>query len=135
MYTALNTSLDTAFDATVGATFAKAATVSTAATNVAEPMVLSAKRCADGHGTLSYLFFSEEWVDVQRAKAICAKCTDRAECLTAALERQEPWGVWGGEQLEMGRVVAVRRPRGRPPVSARPVTVVEEAPIPRHLVA
>ena len=52
-----------------------------------------------------------------------------------ALEREEPWGVWGGEQLETGRVVAVRRPRGRPPVKARPVTPVEEVPVPRHLVA
>lgn len=100
-----------------------------------DTQVLSSKRCADGNGTLSYLFFSEEWVDVQRAKAICAKCADRASCLTGALERQEPWGVWGGEQLEMGRIVAVRRPRGRPPVKARPVTAVDEVPVPRHLVA
>lgn len=96
---------------------------------------LSARRCADGNGTLSYLFFSDEWVDVQRAKAICAKCTDRAECLSVALEREEPWGVWGGEQIEGGRIVAVRRPRGRPPVTARPAVVVEEVPIPGHLVA
>ena len=102
---------------------------------VEAPMPISSKRCSDGNGTLSYLFFSEEWVDVQRAKAICAKCTDRAACLTGALEREEPWGVWGGEQLETGRVVAVRRPRGRPPVKARPVTPVEEVPVPRHLVA
>ena len=38
---------------------------------VEQPLVLSAKRCADGNGTLSYLFFSEEFVDIQRAKAIC----------------------------------------------------------------
>ena len=104
-------------------------------TFVETPMAISSKRCSDGNGTLSYLFFSEEWVDVQRAKAICAKCTDKAECLSGALEREEPWGVWGGEQLETGRVVAVRRPRGRPPVKARPVTPVEEVPVPRHLVA
>lgn len=100
-----------------------------------DQMVLSAKRCADGNGTLSYLFFSEEWVDIQRAKAICAKCADRAACLAGALERLEPWGVWGGEQLEMGHIVAVRRPRGRPPVKARPVTAIDEVPVPRHLVA
>jgi WhiB family redox-sensing transcriptional regulator len=92
---------------------------------VEQPLVLSAKRCADGNGTLSYLFFSEEWVDVQRAKAICSKCADQAACLSGALERDEPWG----------RVVGVRRPRGRPPVKARPVTAVQEVPIPRHLVA
>lgn len=100
-----------------------------------QPLVLSAKRCSDGNGTLSYLFFSEEWVDIQRAKAICSKCSGREECLSGALEREEPWGVWGGEELEMGRIVAVRRPRGRPAVKARPVTPVQEVPIPRHLVA
>ena len=100
-----------------------------------QPVGISAKRCSDGNGTLSYLFFSEEWVDIQRAKAICAKCTGRAECLNGALEREEPWGVWGGEELDMGRVVAVRRPRGRPPVKVRPATAIEEVPIPRHLVA
>lgn len=99
------------------------------------PTVLSAKRCSDGNGTLSYLFFSEEWVDIQRAKAICSRCADQISCLSGALEREEPWGVWGGEELDMGRIVAVRRPRGRPPVKARPVTAVQEVPIPRHLVA
>jgi hypothetical protein len=81
---------------------------------VEQPLVLSAKRCSDGNGTLSYLFFSEEWVDIQRAKAICSKCSNQSECLTGALDREEPWGVWGGEELDMGRVVGVRRPRGRP---------------------
>ena len=99
------------------------------------PVAIASRRCSDGNGTLSYLFFSEEWVDVQRAKAICAKCSDAPDCLKGALEREEPWGVWGGEQLEMGRVVAVRRPRGRPPVKSTTVTQIEEVPIPRHLVA
>ena len=96
---------------------------------------LSSRRCSDGNGTLSYLFFSEEWVDIQRAKAICSKCSNKDACLSGALEREEPWGVWGGEELDMGRVVGVRRPRGRPPVKTRPVTAVQEVPIPRHLVA
>ena len=100
-----------------------------------QPVAVASRRCSDGNGTLSYVFFSDEWVDVQRAKAICAKCSDARDCLQGALEREEPWGVWGGEQLEMGRVVAVRRPRGRPPVKVKTVTPVEEVPIPRHLVA
>lgn len=105
------------------------------ATATDEPLVVSSKRCADGHGTLSYLFFSEEWVDVQRAKAICARCSDRVDCLRGALEREEPWGVWGGEELDMGRVAVVRRPRGRPPVGGRQFTSIPEVPIPAHLVA
>jgi len=100
-----------------------------------EPASLSALRCSDGNGTLSYLFFSEEYVDIQRAKAICAKCTSARDCLQGALERLEPWGVWGGELLEMGRIVAVKKPRGRPPTKSRPVIEIDEVPIPRHLVA
>jgi WhiB family redox-sensing transcriptional regulator len=35
-------------------------------------------------------------------------------CLAEALERAEPWGVWGGEILDRGSVVNRKRPRGRP---------------------
>jgi WhiB family transcriptional regulator, redox-sensing transcriptional regulator len=34
--------------------------------------------------------------------------------LAAALERAEPWGVWGGEIFERGSIVSHKRPRGRP---------------------
>jgi WhiB family redox-sensing transcriptional regulator len=94
-----------------------------------QPILLTAKRCADGNGTLTYLFFSEEYVDICRAKAICAKCTSREACLNDALQRE------GGELLENGRVVANKRPRGRPAVHARRPAVVDEVPIPRHLAA
>ena len=60
------------------------------------------------------LWFAESPVDLERAKALCADCPIRRECLAAALERQEPWGVWGGEILERGTIVAGKRPRGRP---------------------
>ena len=98
-------------------------------------IMLSAQRCSDGNGTLSYLFFSEEFVDIQRAKAICSTCTSKVGCLSGALERSEPWGVWGGELLEEGRVCATKRPRGRPVTKAVRVTAVQEVPIPAHLVA
>lgn len=83
-------------------------------------------RCRDGAGTLTHLFFSDELLDIARAKAICARCTLRAECLDGALERAEPWGVWGGELIENGQLVVNKRPRGRPPKHARPVLVVDE---------
>jgi WhiB family redox-sensing transcriptional regulator len=60
------------------------------------------------------LWFAESPGDLERAKALCADCPIRRECLTAALERQEPWGVWGGEIIERGAIVARKRPRGRP---------------------
>ena len=34
----------------------------------------SLPRCADGNGTLTPLFFSDDLIDIARAKAICAKC-------------------------------------------------------------
>lgn len=92
-------------------------------------------RCADGHGTLTHLFFSDDVMDIARAKAICSKCQLTSSCLESALDRAEPWGVWGGELLENGRIVVHKRPRGRPPKHPRPVLVVDECPIPPHLVA
>jgi len=93
-------------------------------------------RCADGNGTLTHLFFSDDLVDIARAKAICGRCKLAASCLEGALDRAEPWGVWGGELLETGRVVVNKRPRGRPPKHPRPPLVVDEVlPLPPHLVA
>jgi WhiB family redox-sensing transcriptional regulator len=31
-----------------------------------------------------------------RAKAVCARCEVRAECLDYALRTREPHGIWGG---------------------------------------
>ncbi len=89
-------------------------------------------RCRDGNGTLAHLFFSEELHDIARAKAICAKCPVADRCLSEALERHEPWGVWGGQLLLNGRIVANKRPRGRPPRQPRPELVVDEVPLPPH---
>ncbi|WP_425294561.1 WhiB family transcriptional regulator [Mycobacterium avium] len=44
----------------------------------------------------------------------CAGCPVRRQCLAAALERAEPWGVWGGEILDRGAVLGFKRSRGRP---------------------
>ena len=92
-------------------------------------------RCADGNGTLTHLFFSDVPLDIARAKVICGKCALSETCRDGAVERAEPWGVWGGELIENGRVVVNKRPRGRPPKHPRPATVVEEVPIPPHLLA
>ncbi len=88
--------------------------------------VRSQARCADGNGTLTPLFFSDDNVDIARAKAICARCSLHASCLRDALERSEPWGVWGGELIEEGQIVADRRPRGRPSILPRPIFVLDE---------
>lgn len=83
-------------------------------------------RCADGNGTLTPLFFSDDLVDIGRAKAICAKCPLKANCLRDAMDREEPWGVWGGELLLNGRIVTSKRACGRPPKRPRPPLVIDE---------
>ena len=60
------------------------------------------------------LWFSDSPADLELAKSLCGGCPLRVECLAGAVERQEPWGVWGGEIFEHGQVVARKRPRGRP---------------------
>jgi WhiB family redox-sensing transcriptional regulator len=60
------------------------------------------------------LFFAEAPADVELAKARCVDCPIRRACLAGALERREPWGVWGGELFVRGEIVPRKRPRGRP---------------------
>jgi WhiB family redox-sensing transcriptional regulator len=60
------------------------------------------------------LFFAESPQHVEQAKALCRGCRARLACLAGALERREPCGVWGGELLMSGAIVARKRPRGRP---------------------
>ena len=60
------------------------------------------------------MFFAESPQDVEQAKAMCRGCRARLACLAGALERGEPWGVWGGELLMRGAIVPRKRPRGRP---------------------
>ena len=60
------------------------------------------------------MWFADSPTQLEQAKALCADCPIRRQCLSEALEREEPWGVWGGEILERGAVIARKRPRGRP---------------------
>ena len=60
------------------------------------------------------LFFAEREADVIAAKALCLDCPIRTDCLMGAIERREPWGVWGGEVFVEGVIVAHKRGRGRP---------------------
>jgi WhiB family redox-sensing transcriptional regulator len=100
-----------------------------------EPALSSYARCADGNGTLSYLFFSDDDLELARAKAICRSCGLQETCLSGATDRDEPYGVWGGTLVLNGVPVEFKRKRGRPPKHPKPLLVVDEAPIPPHLVA
>jgi WhiB family transcriptional regulator, redox-sensing transcriptional regulator len=71
--------------------------------------------CHDDTGSLTELFFSDQIPDIVAAKAICAACPLIVSCFEGALERREPWGVWGGQLFLNGKVLAQKRRRGRPP--------------------
>ena len=60
------------------------------------------------------LWFAETPAELEVAKTLCGDCPLKVECLAGAIERAEPWGVWGGEIFERGAVVPRKRPRGRP---------------------
>lgn len=90
-------------------------------------------RCRAGDGSLGGLFFSEELQDIARAKTICSECPVIAECLEGALDRREPWGVWGGQLFLNGRILATKRRRGRPPKNPRPEDQLPVIPIPERL--
>lgn len=60
------------------------------------------------------LWFAASPARIEVAKGLCLGCPARADCRAGALERREPWGVWGGELFVDGVVISRKRPRGRP---------------------
>lgn len=42
------------------------------------------------------LFFPERGASTRKAKAICAACEVRTECLDYAIRQGERFGIWGG---------------------------------------
>jgi WhiB family transcriptional regulator, redox-sensing transcriptional regulator len=65
-------------------------------------------------GMAPELFFADEPGSIARARTMCASCPARVACLDGALQRREPWGIWGGELLLNGVVVGAKRRPGRP---------------------
>jgi len=62
----------------------------------------------------SELWFAEQGAQVEQAKALCRTCPLIEGCLAGAIDRAEPWGVWGGQVFVDGVVVPTKRGRGRP---------------------
>lgn len=60
------------------------------------------------------LFFADSDLEISLAKSLCGACPLKAACLEGALNRGEPCGVWGGELIEDGLVIARKRRPGRP---------------------
>ncbi len=79
-----------------------------------DPHLEALSRCADDHGALSHLFFSDNDVEIAESKGICRTCGVQQSCLDGAIERAEPYGVWGGQLMRDGVPIARRPRRGRP---------------------
>ena len=56
------------------------------------------------------LFFPEKGLRPREAKAVCARCPVRAECLEDALTQDRVYGVWGGTtERERRKLTTLRR--------------------------
>lgn len=73
------------------------------------------ERASCKEGNITYVFFTESLEDT--AKAICAGCTVKAECLAYALATHQDNGVWGGlNELERTRKQREVTPGGTAPI-------------------
>jgi WhiB family transcriptional regulator, redox-sensing transcriptional regulator len=59
------------------------------------------------------LFFPERGESCAEAKAVCAGCSVRRECLEYALANNEQFGIWGGTSYRERRAIRRRRRAGR----------------------
>ena len=66
------------------------------------------------HSADPEIFFSESPEVIAQAKTLCGGCPMKVKCLTGALSRAEPAGVWGGELFDDGQVIQAKRMPGRP---------------------
>ena len=105
-------------NSTVGVgTISKANEINGAAINnssIKSPAIKSMKVVIPCHSADPELFFSESPEVIAQAKSLCGGCPMKAKCLTGALSRAEPAGVWGGELFDDGQVIQAKRMPGRP---------------------
>ena len=80
------------------------------------------------------LWFAEDQASTDKAQRLCQRCPLQAACLSEALARQEPAGVWGGELFERGQIVAAHKPKGRPRKDADEIAAVAAARLAQRLV-
>lgn len=61
------------------------------------------------HDMATEIFFPDRGISTNPAKAICAGCTVRAECLEHSMTQPERFGIWGGlSERERRRIRKVR---------------------------
>ena len=71
------------------------------------------------------VFFPEKGGSVREAKAVCARCPVRAQCLAHALAHGERYGVWGGlSEPERRRLKQADAPTS-PSTASRPPAPAE----------
>ena len=75
--------------------------------------------CQDGAAVAGIDFFPGRGVDPGPAKAVCARCPVRPECLDFALDNRVRFGVFGGTTEYERRKLRPRLPVGRPRGSGR----------------
>jgi WhiB family redox-sensing transcriptional regulator len=51
------------------------------------------------------LWFSSKPVEIETAIILCSACPIQTACYNGALERKEPWGIWGGKLFDHGTVI------------------------------
>ncbi|CAN5786196.1 MAG: WhiB family transcriptional regulator [Actinobacteria bacterium] len=70
---------------------------------------LSWQDYANCRGADADLFFPERGASTRKAKAICAECEVKDECLNFAIQHGEKFGIWGGmSERERRRVRRAR---------------------------
>ncbi len=75
-------------------------------------------------------FFTDDLDEIVAAKRLCLGCPVRTDCLDAAVERREQFGIWGGHLFSAGRIVLHKRRRGRPPKVARAEDAIPHVEVP-----
>lgn len=70
---------------------------------------LALRACADMPVAV---FFPEDSHGVTRAKAICATCPVRVDCLQSAMDNDERFGIWGGTSERQRRFMRYQRRNG-----------------------
>lgn len=69
--------------------------------------------CRDADQSLFFAEVGSNGITIAAAKRVCLGCPVRSHCLTEAIERDDPHGIWGGLTPAERQALYRRRPRAR----------------------
>ena len=72
-------------------------------------------------GAPTPMFFPERGEQTRHAKAVCASCPVRVDCLTTALDENEKFGIFGGTSERERKVMRMLWPRRACPCCRKPI--------------